>query len=103
MSKYHNRKTEIDGIIFASLREAGRYQELKLLEKAGQIRDLMLQVKFPIVINGEKVCVYVADFVYWDYGKGKRVVEDCKGFRNRVYLLKKKLIKAVYQTEIFES
>lgn len=48
-NKYNNKKVEVDGIIFDSKREAERYQELSLLEKAGVIRDLQRQVKYILI------------------------------------------------------
>lgn len=101
MSKYHAIKTTIDGITFASRAEAERYQVLKIIERAGHITDLTLQPKFPVVINGKKVCIYVADFQYVE--NGKTVVEDVKGVKTPVYQLKKKLIKAVYGFDILET
>ena len=44
--KYHNKKTEIDGIVFDSRKEALRWHELKLMENAGLISDLRRQVPF---------------------------------------------------------
>ncbi|MFD2234800.1 DUF1064 domain-containing protein [Phaeospirillum tilakii] len=93
-NKFHARKTEVDGILFDSAAEARRWSDLLLLERAGEIRGLERQVDFPCIVNGEKVCVYRADFVYFT-GVG-RVVEDVKGHRTREYLLKKKLVEAVY-------
>ena len=95
VSKYRAVKTEIDGITFASKREAIRYSELKLLVKAGYIRDLELQPKFPLVVNGIKVCIYIADFIY--RGKdGSVCIEDAKGVRTPVYKLKNRLFHACY-------
>jgi hypothetical protein len=102
-SKYKNRKTEVDGITFDSKREAARYSTLKLLQRAGHIRDLELQPVFPIVINGVKICKYKADFQYFDITAGKQIVEDCKGFATREYKLKKKLVRAVFGVEIVET
>ena len=48
--KYNARKVEIDGITFDSLKEANRYSELKLLEKAGLIKDLTLQPRFNLKV-----------------------------------------------------
>ena len=94
LSKYRAIKTTVDGIIFASKKEAGRYSELKLLERAGLIRDLRLQPVFPIVYNSVKICKYVGDFSYFE---GNRfVVEDTKGFRTPVYRLKLRLMAAFY-------
>jgi hypothetical protein len=65
-SKYAAIPTIVDGIRFASKKEARRYTELKLLERAGEITCLELQPKFPCVVNGKKVCTYIADFAYLD-------------------------------------
>lgn len=107
--KYGNKKTVVDGIEFDSLWEAKRYGQLKLLLAAGEISNLRLQVKFPILINGVKVCTYIADFVYIDlkktdvFGNAVEVVEDAKGFETETFRLKKKLMKAVYGVEIYLS
>lgn len=99
-SKYGNTPTEVDGYRFASLAEAKRYRELKLMVQADDISDLQLQVRFPIEINGITVCTYVADFVYYD--GGNYVVEDVKGKRTPMYQLKKRLMKAVWDYDIRE-
>lgn len=102
VSKYGNVKTVIDGITFASKREGARYQELKLMERAGEIDLLMLQPKFRLDVNGEKICTYVADFQYDDLRTDKTVVEDAKGMKTPVYQIKKKLVKAIFGIEIVE-
>jgi hypothetical protein len=102
VSKYGNKKTVIDGITFDSKKEAGRYQELRLLERAGEIAHLELQPRYAIEINGVKVCTYVADFRYTPKGGGKEIIEDVKGMKTPVYNLKKKLMKAVKMIEIRE-
>lgn len=99
-SKYRNQPTIIDGIRFASRREGRRYSELKLLERAGQIKDLKLQVPFPLDVNGKPVTRYVADFTYTE--GGELVVEDAKGFRTDVYRLKANLFAALKGFEIRE-
>jgi hypothetical protein len=93
-SKFKAVKTVLDGITFASKKEAKRYTELKLLERAGEISRLELQPRYDIIINGVKVCTYVADFSYFD--KSSRVVEDVKGMKTPVYRLKKKLVEALF-------
>ncbi len=102
--KYHNKKTEIDGISFASKKEAKRYTELKLLERAGLIKNLELQKKFVFeglaYDSGRKVS-YLADFVYIDE-KGVKVVEDAKGMKTDVYKLKKALMRHFFNIEIRE-
>jgi hypothetical protein len=102
VSKYNAKRTEVDGIVFHSRAEAARYGELKLAQKAGAISGLALQVRYPLTVNGVKVADYVADFVYVEPGRGQ-VVEDRKGVRTPVYNLKKKLMRALYGIEIFET
>lgn len=103
MSKYRNVKT--DG--FASKREAARFQELLLLEKAGEIDQLRTQVKYPLEVNGFLICTYIADYSYREWSKvvslRRLVVEDCKGFRTPVYKLKKKLMEAIHHIVIKET
>ncbi len=101
VNKYRNKPTEVDGIRFASKREATRYQELRLLERAGVIKGLWLQVRFPLKVNEQLICTYVADFQYFE--DGKSIVEDSKGHRTPEYKLKKKLMRALYQIEIKET
>lgn len=100
--KYGNKKTEVDGILFDSKKEAKRYQELRLLEKQGIILELQLQPKFPIVVNGKKICTYIADFDYCVAHTADRIVEDVKGIKTPIYNLKKKLVKAVHGIDITE-
>lgn len=128
-SKYRSVKAVVDGITFDSKREAHRYQELKLMQHAGQIRDLRWQpryVLFALVLEHADVrdanagtisqrrhvvCEYVADFDYlaaqdvlgrviW-----RTVVEDVKSPATRkkeVYRLKRKLFEAQYGMQIME-
>lgn len=98
--KYRNIRTLVDGVLFDSQKEARRYSELKLLERAGKITGLILQPKYPIVVNGVKVCTYVADFFY--NAQGVDVVEDVKGMKTPIYNLKKKLVRACHGIEINE-
>lgn len=104
-SKYRAVKTTVDGITFDSKREADRYSELKIMQKAGVIRDLRLQVKFPFFTDSirptKPTFNYVADFVY--ISGDHEVIEDCKGFKTPVYRLKKKLIETAYNMKILET
>jgi hypothetical protein len=93
-AKYRNVKTTVDGITFASAAEARRYGQLKLLERAGHIRDLQMQVRYSIVWNGAKITTYVADFVYFDQKAGQEVREYVKGMLTPVYRIKAKLMAA---------
>lgn len=103
MNKYHAKKTIVDNITFHSKKEANRYVELKLLEKAKEIRSLTLQFKMPIIINDIKICTYIADFLYRDLKNGELIYEDVKGYRTPIYKLKKKLVEAIYNIKILET
>lgn len=102
-SKYGAQPVVVDGIRFDSRGEARRWGELKLLERAGQIRDLERQVPYRLEVNGELVSKYVADFRYFDRAKNVTVVEDHKGFRTPEYRIKAKLMKALHRVEILET
>ena len=124
MNKYKNRKTMTsDGIVHDSSLEAARWCELKLLERAGKIRDLRRQVEYELIPsqyetyerygkNGnrlkdgvklvEKKCCYVADFVYVDTDTGKTVVEDTKGVKTKDYIIKRKMMLYVHNIKIKE-
>ncbi len=99
--KYGNKPAVVDGITFDSAAEARRYGELLLLVAAGDITDLKLQPRFPLLVNGEKVCEYRADFQYLD-ADGQLVVEDVKGVRTEGYRLKAKLMRAVHRITVKE-
>ena len=104
MNKYRNRKTDFDGIVFDSKREAQRYAELQILQRAGKIRDLSMQVEFELIPkqDGERACKYKADFVYHMADTGKMVVEDVKGKRTREYIIKRKLMLWRHGIQIVE-
>jgi len=99
-SKWRNVRTTLDGIHFASKREARRYAELKIELQAGELTDLKLQKRFALCVNGVHVCDYIADFVYRRHGV--RVVEDAKGKATDVYKIKRALMRAIYGIEIVE-
>lgn len=124
--KYHNRKSRINGIRFDSKKEACRYQELRLAEKAGVIKDLQRQVKFVLIPAQrekskevyqkgenkgkpkpgkliERECSYYADFVYIDTKTGRIVVEDTKGMRTADYIIKRKLMLYVHSIRVKET
>lgn len=101
--KYRSKKTEIDGIVFDSRREAARYCELKILVRNNIIKNLRLQPKYVLqekYVNGEgekiRAMAYVADFEYVDTISGLLTVEDVKGMKTKDYLLKKKLFEKIY-------
>lgn len=121
--KYGARKTEVDGIVFDSKKEARRYVELKLLQEAGKITDLQRQVKYVLIPaqrahsnevykSGprkgcfkpgellERECAYIADFQYIE--DGKLIVEDTKGMRTKEYIIKRKMMLHEYGIRIRE-
>ena len=122
MSKYHAKKTVVDGIEFDSKKEARRYAVLKSQEEAGDIQGLRRQVEFLLIpdqrepdrkgIRGgitkgkllERKVVYIADFVYV---RGKDlVVEDVKGYKGggayAVFRIKRKLMLQIHGIRILE-
>jgi hypothetical protein len=101
-NKYGAKRKQVDGINFHSTWEADRYSELRIMEKAGLISQLKLQVKYPLKVNGAIVSNYIADFVYYDRERNE-ITEDAKGVKTPEYRLKKKLLLAIYGIEIFES
>lgn len=106
MNKYHARKTKIDGYTFDSAVEARRYSELKLLEKAGEIREGTIQVheRFNLTVRGMHICVYESDFGFIERD-GTRVIEDVKSPATitPVYKLKKALMLACHGIQIRET
>ena len=125
--KYKNKKVVIDGITFDSKKEAGRYKELKTLERAGIIQKLQRQVKYVLIpaqyertssvyVKGnnkgkpkkgrliERECAYYADFVYMQ--DGNTIVEDVKGYRDgqayNLFVIKRKLMLYVHGVQVKE-
>lgn len=98
--KYKNKKTQVDMYLFDSVLEAKRYKQLALLERAGEIKNLKLQVPFLLQEsfrkNGKtyRKIEYMADFVYEE--KGKTIVEDTKGIKTDVFKIKQKLFEYKY-------
>ena len=123
-SKYHSQKAVADGEVFDSRKECRRWQELKLLEKAGEISGLRRQVKYVLIPEQrkftteiykqgprkgcfkkgkilEREVAYIADFVYLE--DGMMVVEDCKGMRTKDYIIKRKLMLYKFGVRIKET
>ena len=126
-TKYGSIKTMVsNGAVVDSRKEARRYEELLLLQRAGQISDLKTQVPYELIPaqyetyarfgkNGnrlkdgmrlvERACVYVADFVYID-GKGNTVVEDVKGYKDgaaySIFSIKRKLMLYIHGIKVNE-
>jgi Protein of unknown function (DUF1064) len=101
VNKYHAQAVQIDGIRFHSKKEAHRYGELLLLQRAGLIHNLQLQPRFDIIINHRKIGFYKADFRYISQD-GQTHIEDAKGVSTAVYRLKKRIVEAMYGVTIEE-
>lgn len=116
-NKFNARKQTVDGHTFDSGKEAKRYCELKILRMAGEIRDLELQPKFWIDINGAPVKIrskgfpngrrasYRADFSYVDVATGEQIVEDVKGGRataTEADKLRRAVVEAIHGIRIRE-
>lgn len=102
-SKYKNKKVEIDGHLFDSTSEGERYLDLKILEQAGKITDLILQPPFKYYEDDKFIFTYKADFGYTQ--DGDRIIEDVKSVYTAkipLFRLKKKLIEAKFKIKITE-
>lgn len=108
MSKYHNRKTVVDGITFDSKKESDYYCQLKMLKMAGEVTDFSLQVPFelqPKYKYGNKTIrsiKYIADFKV-KYKDGHEEIVDVKGVRTKEYMLKKKMFEHKYRDVILKE
>jgi hypothetical protein len=100
--KYGAEKTVVDGVTFASKKEALRYDYLKTMFFYGKIASLELQPRYKLEVNGVLICIYKGDFRYVELSNLETVVEDVKGFKTPAYRLKKKLMLAIHGIEIFE-
>ena len=110
-TKYQNQKAERGGIHFDSQKEARRYDELLLMLRAGEIRDLRLQPQFTIqesyiTETGERVRAirYTADFSYIREVSGEKIVEDVKSgpTRTKEYLRNRKFMRSMYGIDVRE-
>lgn len=95
--KFSAQITECDGIKFSSKKEAKRYNELKTLENLGEILFFLRQVAFPLSGNTKYVCDFL---VFWT--NGEITIEDVKGMKTDMYIMKKKMIEAKYPFKITE-
>ena len=106
--KYGNHKVIVDGEKVAdSKHEYSRLCELKVLQRAGEIKDLQTQVRYNL-IPAQKICgktergvSYIADFVYWTKD-GQFICEDAKGHKTDAYIIKRKLMKLVHNIDVVE-
>lgn len=100
-NKYKNVKTEIDGIIFDSKKEARHYSNLKMMMKCGRINFFDVKVKYEIARIGKRTRSYIADFVVTN-NDGSVEVHDVKGVKTPVYNLKKFLMEERHGIKIVE-
>lgn len=116
-NKYHAKKITVEGQTFDSKKEYLRFKELELLERAGKIQNLKRQVEYPLIPSQfgtiitkdgkhkrvclERACAYTADFTYKE--NGQFVVEDCKGYRTKDYILKRKMMLYFFNIKIKET
>ena len=106
MNKYRAHTVIVDGIKFDSRKEANRYEELKMMERAGIIRDLKRQEEFELIprCGKERPAKYHADFSYTMADTGERIVEDVKSraTKTRDYILRRKLMNWRHGIQIRE-
>ena len=82
---------------FASRKEARRYRELRLLEKSGELLFFLRQVPFHLPANVKYVCDFLC---FWQ--DDTVTIEDVKGIKTPLYVLKKKQVEAIYPVKIME-
>ena len=104
-SKYRNKRIICDGIKFDSQKEAQRYRELCLMERAGELTALKLQPRYKLAVGGiplrypsGRQVTYVADFEYQRKGEYGRTIEDVKGMKTPVYKIKQAIMMAMGKT-----
>ncbi|AMC13333.1 DUF1064 domain-containing protein [Liberibacter crescens] len=99
-TKYGSVRTTRDGTCFASKAEADYYGRLKMLEKSGEVSQVVLQPSYPVIINGIKVFTYRADFSFYDVHDQRFRVVDVKGYDTPISKLKRKCVKAMYDIDV---
>lgn len=95
--KFRAISTKTDGISFASKKEAKRYNELLLLQKSGEVLFFLRQVPFHLAGNTKYLCDFM---VFW--ADGNVTIEDVKGIKTPMYILKKKHVEDLYPVKITE-
>jgi len=104
-SKYNNKKTEYNGVLYDSKKEAAYAKRLEYLKHAKELSERVTQVTrqvpYRITVSNKYIATYFADFLV-KYGDGRSEVIDVKGLRTPIYRLKKKLVEAIYKVEIIE-
>lgn len=98
-NKYNAKKVRADGYIFDSQAEARHYEELKLLERAGEITEIRVHPIFQIEIEGRPICKVILDFAFIDKN-GSDIFQDVKGVSTALSKLKKKMVEAAYGIDV---
>jgi hypothetical protein len=105
-NKYRAIKSEYNGIVFASKKEKEYAVRLDICKKTSLLKERVIeyqtQVKYPIIVNNQKICTYILDFIV-HYGDGRIEYVDVKGFITPVYRIKKKLVEAIFKISILEK
>ncbi|AVO37377.1 DUF1064 domain-containing protein [Pukyongiella litopenaei] len=106
--KYGAQRETVDGITFDSRKEARRYQQLRLLLRAGDIADLRRQVAIelegrdgPVLTRTGRRMKITVDFAYTDLRTGLTVYEDAKGLPTRDYEVRR-AVAAAQGVEVIE-
>lgn len=100
-NKFGAKRTVVDGITFDSKRESEVYSDLKNLERAGRISGLVLQRKFELIVNGQIIGTYRADFCFIDHDQdGRFRTIDVKGVVTKDFRRVQKIIKAAYNIDV---
>lgn len=104
-NKFNAKSIIVDGHRFDSKAEANRFQELRILERIGEIRALTAHPKYPLTADGEHVCSYTLDSSYFDVKLGKHVVEDVKSKATKTdtYKIKRRLFEINYSDIVFRE
>ena len=93
--KYHAKKTIRDGLNFPSRLEAKHYDQLKTMQAAGEILFFLRQIPFDLPGNTK----YRADFMLF-FTDGHVEIWDSKGVLTTDFIMKKKVVEALYPVEI---
>lgn len=102
-NKFGAQRAEVEGVSFDSKKEARRWGELSMLQRAGEIRNLKRQVKIelqgrdgPLRTRTGRPMILTVDFTYEDRRAGWALVyEDAKGAITRDYEVRRAVAQAM--------
>lgn len=107
MSKFHNKKTIVDDILFDSQMESHYYLYLKELKEQGVVVDFKLQPVFILQEgfskDGKRIqpIKYIADFEV-TYNDGHVEIIDVKGKITEAFRIKRKILLYKYRNVDFK-